>query len=81
MREKEHTNTVLVMLQFTMFMLNVLFIRKLYCTYSTRSDLTKKGICHPCVMYGDVINKAQKFKSNISKRVKSLKNRIVKAII
>jgi len=38
-----------------------------------RRDIIKKGISHPCV-YADVINKAQKVKSDISKPAKFLKN-------
>ena len=38
---------------------------------STCRDLNKKRISHPC-FYGDVINKAKKFKSGTSKLVKKL---------
>jgi len=48
--------------------------------YSTCRDLIKKGISHPC-FYGDIINKAKKFKPDTSKLVKSLKNLICKAMI
>ena len=44
---------------------------------STCRGLIKKGISHPC-SYGDVINKAKKFKADTSKLVQSLKNLIHK---
>ena len=44
---------------------------------NTRRHRITKGISRPC-LYGDVINKAQKFKCHISKCVKSLNNRIRK---
>ena len=43
-------------------------------------DLIKKGISQPC-FYGDVINRAKKFKSDTSKLVKSLKTVFAKAMI
>ena len=60
-------------------------LTKLYYLYKglvykynfTCRDLIKQGILHPC-FHGDVINKAKKFKSDISKLVKSLKNLIGK---
>jgi hypothetical protein len=63
---------------------NITFIN--YCKFShnfkykygsTWRDLIKKCISHPCC-YGDVINNLKKFKSDISKFVKILKNLIKK---
>ena len=44
---------------------------------STYRDLIKQGILNPCY-YGDVINKAKKFKSDTSKPGQSLKNLLPK---